>query len=103
MYLLGAVFDALHHFRPFRKVAAGGINAELSANDLGKVCLLQHQRRLIKAGQRDIFDDAVGLYIAEHGDFFENGFLQRLVAAQNDEIGVDAHALQLLDGMLCRL
>ena len=58
------------------------------------------KRRFIQAGKRDIFNHAVGLYVAEHRNFVENGRLQRLVAAENDDVGVDAHALKLLHGVL---
>ena len=61
------------------------------------------QIRLIQAGERDIFDDAVRLDVAEHRNFAEDGRLQRLVAAEDDDVRPDAHALQLFDGMLRRL
>ena len=62
--------------------------------------MLQHQRRLIEHRQGAVFQHAVGLYVAEQGDFLEDALLQRLVAAQDDDIRADAHALQLLDRVL---
>ena len=62
--------------------------------------LLQHQRRLVKAGESDVFYDAVQLHVAEEGYLFENGILERLIAAEDYYIGVYAHALKLLYGML---
>ena len=52
---------------------------------------------------RHIFNDAIGLYIAEKRNFFKNAFFKRFIAAQNYNIGVDAHALQFLHRMLGRL
>ena len=62
--------------------------------------LLQHQRRFVKAGESDVFYDAVQLHVAEEGYLFEYGILERLVAAEDYYIGVYAHALKLLYGML---
>ena len=46
---------------------------------------------------------AVGLYVTEHGDFFEDGLLKRLITAQYDDVGIHSHALKLLYRMLCGL
>ena len=43
------------------------------------------------------------LDVAEHGDFLDDGVLERLVAAENDDTGVDSHALQLFYGVLSGL
>ena len=48
-YLLLAGLYAIHHIFPFYKVRRRRVNAKLPADDLGKVRLLQHQRRLVKA------------------------------------------------------
>ena len=69
-------------------------------DDQGKILILEHQRRLIENGQRAIFDHTVGLDVAEHGDLAEDLRLERLVAAQHDDIRRDAHALQFLDRVL---
>ncbi len=94
------VLDPPDHLLPFVQRRRGRLQPQLPADDGGKAALLQHQRRFIKAGKRDVFDDAVGLHIAEQGDLPEDRVLQRLVAAEHDDIRADAHALQLLDGML---
>ena len=94
------MFDPLHHVFPLRQLRGRGVDAQLPADHRGKVELLQHQRRFIQAGQRDVLNDAVGLYIAEHGDFLKNRRLQRLVAPEDDEVGIDPHALKLLDRVL---
>ena len=65
--------------------------------------LLQHQRRLVQNRQGAVFDDTVGLYVAEHGDLFKDRPLQRLVAAQHDDVRGDAHALQFFYRVLSGL
>ena len=92
--------DAREHLVPFCQVDLRRVNAKLPADDGGKIALFQHDRRLIEHGKRQIFDHTVRLDVAEHGNLFEDRFLQRLVAAQDDDVGIDAHALKLLDGML---
>ena len=92
--------DPLHHGLPLPQLRRPGPKPQLPADDQGKILFLQHQRRLVEDGQGSVFDDAVGLYVAEHGDLPENRGLQRLVAAQHDNVRRDAHALQLLHGML---
>ena len=94
-------FDARYHRLPLCKVRRGRIRKpQLPADNAGKALPLQHQRRFIEHRQRPVFDDAVGGDVAEHGDLFQKTVLQRLVAAQHDDVRMDAHALQLLDGVL---
>ena len=95
-----ARLDALDHLRPLGQLRLGRVDMQLTADDLGKRRLFQHQRRFVEVGQGDVFNYTVGLDVAEHRDLLENGGLQRLIAAQHDDIGIDAHALQLLHGML---
>ena len=84
-------------FRPFR---SGRVQPQLPADDPREVRLLQHQGRLVQAGHREVLDDAVLFDVAEQGDLPEDGFLQRLVAPEHDDVRMDPHALQLLDGVL---
>ncbi len=95
-----AVLDALDHLRPLGQVGRGQVKTELAAHDGGEIRFFQHQRRFVQAGQGDVFNHAVRLHVAEQRDFAEDGRFQRLVAAQHDDVRVDAHALQLLYGML---
>ena len=92
--------NALHQCLPLIQNRLRCLQPQLPAHDAGEVLLLQHQRRLVQVGERDIFDDAVRLYVAEQADFLENAVLQRLVTAQNHDVRLDAHALQLPDGVL---
>ena len=62
----------------------------------------KHKRRLVQNRHGYIFDDAVGFDIAEHRYFFENRLLDRLIGAQDDNIGMNPHALQLFNRVLSR-
>lgn len=84
-YVLVRTLDALHHLLPFRQLRRRGLQPQLPTDHRGKLDFSQHQRRFVQARQRDIFNDAVGLYVAEQGDLLENRGLQRLIAAQHDE------------------
>ena len=101
--VLAAVSDFLHHLNPFRQLRLGGLQTQFPADNAGQIGLFQHQRGFIQHGQGDILNDAVRFDVAEHADFLENGWLQRLVAAQDNDIRLDAHALQFLDGVLSGL
>ena len=92
--------DALDHALPIRKLRGRRADPKLPADHRGKVGFFQHQRRFIEVGQRDVFDDTIGADIAEERNLFENGVLQRLVAAQDNDVGVNAHALQLAHRVL---
>ncbi len=92
--------DLLHHRLPLPEVGRGAGEPKPAADRLGETRTLQHQRRLIEAVQRAVFDHAVGPHVAEQGDLLKDRALQRLVTAQDDDVRVDAHALQFLDGVL---
>ena len=95
--------DAGKHFVPFAQIDLRRTNAKLAADNGGEMALLQHDRRLIEHRQRAILNHAVGLDVAEQRNFLKNRRLQRLITAQNDDVWVDAHALKLLDRVLCGL
>ncbi len=96
-------FDPRNHLGPFLQIGFGRVNVQLPADDFGEMRSLQHQRRFVEARQRDVLNHAVRLDVAEQRNFLENGFLQRLVATQNNDVRVNAHAAQFLDRMLSRL
>ena len=62
---------------------------------------LQHQRGFIQDGQGSVFNYAVRTDVAEVGDLADDGWIFDLfVRAKHDDIGVYAHALQFLHGVL---
>ncbi len=94
---------ALNHGLPLTKLGGPGPKTQLAADDQGEIVGFEHERRLVQVGKRSVLDDAVRPDIAEHGDLAEDLGLQRLVAAQDDDVRRDAHALQLFHGVLGRL
>ena len=98
-----AAVDAFEHLVPLLHVWLRRRQLQLPADDVREMMLFQHERRFIQLRDGQVLDDAVFLDIAEQRDLLEDRLLQRAVAAQNDDIGMDAHALQFLDRMLRRL
>ena len=92
--------DPVEHGVPVRQIDVRGVDLQLPADDAGEILLFQHNGGFVQAGQGDVFNDAVLFHVAEHGDFLEDAVLQGLVAAQDDDVRLDPHALQLLDGVL---
>ena len=93
--------DALHHFAPLRHIRGGRLDLQLAADDIGQMRLLQHQRGFVQDRQGGVFDHAVRADVAEVGDLADDRrILDLFIRAQHDDIGVHAHALQLLHGVL---
>ena len=93
--------DALYHLQPLGHVRLGGLQLQLPADNVGEVVLLQHNGGLIQHGDGQVLNNAVGPHVAEQGDLVEDaGVGDGLVGAQHDDVRLNAHALQLLDGVL---
>ena len=85
---------AFYHGAPLGEVRLRGLQPQLAAHDAGEARLLEHQRRLIERGQRDIADDAVLRDVAEARHLAEDAaVLYGLVAAQHNNIRRDSEAL----------
>ena len=98
--LTAGVTDAVDQRFPLLEIWGLVLQPKLAAHNGGKPVRLEHERRFVEIGQGQVLDDAVGLDVAEHGDLSEDAVLQRLVAAQDDDVRRDTHALKLLDGVL---
>ena len=61
---------------------------------------MQHQGALVEAWHGQVFDDALGLDVAEGADLAADVAAHAAVGPQDDDVGADAHALQLLDRVL---
>jgi hypothetical protein len=85
---------------PVAEIRLGCIDAELPAHDARKAALLEHDGRLVEHREGKVLDDAVLLHVAEEGDLAPDVFVQRLVAAQHDDVRVHAHGLEFLDRVL---
>ncbi len=92
--------DALAQSAPFPKLRLCGVQRNTAAHKAVQLCVMQHQRRLIQTVQCTVFDYTVRLYIAKRGQLLQNAVLQRVVAARDDHVRHQAHALQLAHGML---
>ena len=92
--------DPLHHGFPFRKIRLRHIQVQFPADHGREMRFLQHQWRLIQVRQCNILDHTIRPDIAEQSNLVKDGFFQRSVATQYDDIRVDAHPLQLLHRML---
>ena len=100
--MIWSFFDAFDGFLPFCQIGSRYFQSQFSANDGRKIGFLQHQRCFIQYGQCSVFNDAIGSYITEHGNFLENGFFQRFIAAQYNNIWMNPHSLQFFYRMLSR-
>ena len=96
----GTAADLFQHGVPAAQIDIRCIQVQLAAHDGREIVFLQHDRRFVQGGQRDVFDHAVRLDIAEHGDLFKNRGFQRFIAPQHNDIRLYAHALQLFHRML---
>ena len=101
-HFLMSALDACHHLPPFIQIRCRCIYPQFSADNAGEISAFKHERCFIKTLQRPVFDDAIVLDIAEHGNLFKNALLQGFVAAQDDDIRLDPHTLQFFYRMLGR-
>ena len=92
--------DARAEVLPGGKVGLFGGKAQLLADDVVQARLVQHQRDFIQAAQRAVFDDAARRDVAKGGQLLQHAVLERFVAAGNDDVGHDAHALQFAHAVL---
>ena len=96
-----AAFDGCDHGLPLAQIRLRGGQMQFPADNGGKLRLFQKQRRFIEYRKGQVFDNTVRLHIAEVGNFTEDALVcDGFITAQDDDIGCDAHALQLLHGVL---
>ena len=76
---LRPVPDPFYHLFPVSQIRRRRLQMQLSADYIGKTGLFQHQRRFIKIPQCSVFNDTILFYVAEQGNFPENGLFQRSV------------------------
>ena len=100
---LAAGDDAAHHLLPLGQVGGGHVQLELFHHHVVQTIGVQHQRALVQAGHGQVLDDALRLDVAEGADLAADVGAHAAVGAQDDDVRVDAHTLQLLDRVLGRL
>ena len=99
---LAAGRNAADKLFPLGQVGGRGLQVQLAGHYVGQAGGFQHQRALVQARHRQVLNDAVGAHVAEHTDLALDVVAHRAVGAQDDDVRRDAHALQLLAGMLGR-
>ena len=77
--------------------------AQLADDEPAQAGLLEHQRDLVDRRERLGRDHRVGRDVGEERDLLPDLVADRVVAAEDDDVGLDADAAQLLDGVLGRL
>ena len=92
--------DPVHHGPPVGHVRRAGAQPQLAAHHPAQPLLLQQQRHLVQRGRRHVGDDAVLLHVAEQGDLPPHVLRDGAVGAAHQHVRLDAHAQQLLDGVL---
>ena len=97
---LAAGGDAGDDVLPLGQVGGGNVQLELVHHHVVQTVGVEHQRALVEAGHGQVLDDAFGLDVAEGADLAADVAAHAAVGTEDDDIRVDAHALQLLDGML---
>ena len=88
---------------PLAHVALARVQTQALANAQVKVLLSKQLRNIVDARAVLVGKDAVGVDIAEACDLAADGVVDMVVGAQHDNVGLDAKAAELLDGMLRRL
>ena len=97
---LAAGRNAADERLPLGQIARRGLQVQLAGHDVRQTGGFQHQRALVQARHRQVFNDAVGAHVAEHADLALDVVAYRAVGAQDDDVRRNAHALQLLAGVL---
>ena len=100
--LVGMVLLA-QEFVPRTHVALTRVQTQTLANAQVKVLLGEQLRNIVDARAVLVGKDTVGVDVAEACDLAADGVIDMVIGAQHDDIGLDAEAAELLDGMLRRL
>ena len=101
LYRLVLVADTLHHFLPVLQVRLRGVDMQFPADNPGEVGFLQHEGRFVEDGKGHVLDHTVRFDVAEVGNLGEDGSVgDFLIHPQDNDVRVDAHSLQFLDGVL---
>ena len=75
----------------------------LAQDNLVEFLLVHLDGHLVDGGHVDRLDNGVGVDVAELGHLAAHGCRYVLLSAENQDVGLDTHRLQLLHRVLCRL
>ena len=85
---------------PTREVWRSGGKTKLAHDQVAKAKLLELQRHLIDGARGGGGNDRLNGNVGEEGDLFAHVIGNRMVGAQNDDVGLNAAAAQLLHRVL---
>ena len=85
---------------PLAHVALTRVQTQALANAQVKVLLGKQLRNIVNARAVLVGKDTIGVDVAEACDLSADSVIDMVVGAQHDDIGLDAKAAELLDGML---
>ncbi len=103
-YVLVSRLNLLDHLVPILEIGSSLGKIELTANYIGEVALLKHNRCLIENGNSLVLYNAITLNVAEKCNLIEDALvLNRLIGTKNQNVRIDSECLKLLYGMLCGL
>ena len=85
---------------PVGHIALARVEAQALADTQVEVLVRQKARNIVDARTVFIGKHAIGVDIAEARDFGANAVVDIVIGAQDDDVGLDAKAAQLLNGML---
>ena len=88
---------------PTREVWRSGGKTKLAHHQVAEAELLELQRHLIDGARGGGRDDRLDGNVGEEGDLLAHVIGNRMVGAQDDDVGLNAATAQLLHRVLCRL
>ena len=99
---LFAAADLLYHAAPLGHIRLFCLEVQLAADNAGEIVFLQHNRCFVQHRDRHVFNNTVRFYVAEQGNLVENARIDRLIAAQDNDVRGDAHTLHFFYRVLGR-
>ena len=92
--------DAADERAPFAHIRLAAGKPQLAAHHAAQPFALEQQRHLVERGRRGVLDHAVWLHVAEQRDLAADILGDGTVGADDQHIGLDAFAEQLLNRVL---
>ena len=93
------VHHAVHEASPVLQITAGSLKVQALDNVVAQPGIFEQGRHFVDAADRRHRDDGAPLDVAEQGDLVARLHRHGEVAAAENDVGLNTHAPQLLDGM----
>ena len=97
------VEGGIHHGNPSGKIRSCGIQAEMLADDLVQLFVMERQRHCVQGRQVQVLHHVFLRHVAEEGDLLFVVLGDLLGCPQHDDVRLDPDGEQLLDAVLGRL